>query len=126
MNGQGKEQPRSDSNTAPDFIYVLPPIANRCAVVLSLDHSWFKKGIRLEKLSSFCDVVRLISRGDNRPIGGGGRPQGGFFEEGRRATSPSLPLFWREKKKHAKRHLNTPPNFAAEESSTTSSLLPRP
>src|SRR5260221_6057457 len=69
------------TNTAPDFIYVLPPIANRCAVVLSLDHSWFKKGIRLEKLSSFCDVVRLISRGDNRPIGGQGTAQECVFHQ---------------------------------------------
>jgi len=90
------------TNTAPDFIYVLPPIANRCAVVLSLDHSWFKKGIRLEKLSSFCDVVRLISRGDNRPIGGERRPKGCISEDARAAMSQALRFRWNEKKKLAK------------------------
>ena len=86
-------------NTAPEFIYVLPPIANRCAVVLSLDHSWLKKGIRLEKLSSFCSAVRQVSRLDRRPIGGERRPKEKISEDARAAMSEALRLRWDAKKK---------------------------
>jgi len=92
----------NETNTAPDFIYVLPPIANRCAVVFSLDHSWLKKGIRLEKLSSFSDAVRLISREGRRPIGGERRPKGCISEDARAAMSEALRFRWNEKKKLAK------------------------
>lgn len=87
------------NNTAPDFIYVLPPIANRVAVVLSADHSWLKKGIRLEELSSFCDAVRQISRKDRRPVGGGRRAKGYISEDARAAMSESLRFRWAAKKK---------------------------
>jgi len=87
------------NNTAPDFIYVLPPIANRCAVVLSLDHSWLKKGIRLEKLSSFCDAVRQISRQQKQPIGGERMPKGRISEDARAAMSEALRFRWDAKKK---------------------------
>src|SRR5260221_14010971 len=97
------------TNTAPDFIYVLPPIANRCAVVLSLDHSWFKKGIRLEKLSSFCDVVRLISRGDNRPIGGGRRTERWSSLKGWAAMEQDPRVWLDEKKKAGQRTLRSTP-----------------
>ena len=85
-------------NTAPDFIYVLPPIANRCAVVLSLDHSWLKKGIRVENLSSFCDAVRQVSRQDRQPIGGERRPKGQISEDARAAMSEALRFRWAKKK----------------------------
>jgi hypothetical protein len=71
----------SENNVDAESFYVLPPIANRCAVVLSHDHSWLKKGIRLEKLSSFCDAVRQILRQDKRPIGGERRPKGMVSED---------------------------------------------
>jgi DNA invertase Pin-like site-specific DNA recombinase len=87
------------SNTAADFIYVLPPVANRCAVVFSLDHSWLKKGIRLEELSSFCDAVRQISCQGRQPIGGGRRPKGQISEDARAAMSEALRFRWDEKKK---------------------------
>lgn len=86
------------NNTAPDFTYVLPPIANRVAVVLSVDHSWFRKGIRLEKLSSFCNAVRQISREDNRPIGGGRKVKGYISEDARAAMSEALRFRWAAKK----------------------------
>lgn len=83
----------------PDFIYLLPPIANRCAVAFSTDHSWLKKGIQLEKLSSFCDAVRQISHGDKRPIGGGRKAKGYISEDARAAMSESLRFRWAAKKK---------------------------
>jgi DNA invertase Pin-like site-specific DNA recombinase len=85
-------------NATPDHIYVLPPIANRSAVVLSLDHSWLKKGIRLEELSSFCDAVQQISRQDRRPIGGERRPKGWISDDARAAMSEALRFRWRLKK----------------------------
>lgn len=87
------------NNTTPEFIYVLPPIANRCAVVLSLDHSWFRRGVRLEKLSSFCDAVQQISRQDKQPIGGERRPKGSISEDARAAMSEALRYRWNAKKK---------------------------
>src|ERR1700687_2747054 len=88
------------NNTAPpDFIYVLPPIANRRPVVFSLDHSWFRKGIRLEKLSSFCAAVQQISRQGRRPIGGERRPKGFISEDARAAMSEALRCRWKAKKK---------------------------
>jgi DNA invertase Pin-like site-specific DNA recombinase len=86
------------NNTAPDFIYVLPPIANRGAVALSLDHSWLKNGIQLEKLSSFCGTVRQILQEDKRPIGGGRRAKGYISEDARAAMSESLRFRWAAKK----------------------------
>lgn len=47
-------------NTALELFYVLPPIANRCQVNVSLNHKWLKSGVRLSNLSSFCEVVRSI------------------------------------------------------------------
>lgn len=90
------------NNKAIDFIYVLPPIANRCAVAFSLGHSWLKKGVRLEQLSSFCDAVRKISHQGTRPIGGERRPTGQISEDARAAMSEALRLRWNEKKKLAR------------------------
>src|SRR5208282_2741677 len=87
------------TNTAPDFIYVLPPIANRCAVVLSLDHSWLKQGIRLEKLSSFCDAVRQFPRQNRRPIEDERKLTGRISEDARAAMSEALRFRWAAKKK---------------------------
>ena len=89
------------NNTAPDFIYVLPPIANRRAVAFSLCHSWLKKGIQLEHMSSFCDAVRKISNQGMQPIGGERRPKGQISEDARTAMSEALRLRWNEKKKRS-------------------------
>ena len=43
-------------------IYVLPPIANRCTLRISLDSKLLSRGIGLSDLSSFCRAVRSISR----------------------------------------------------------------
>lgn len=85
-------------NTTPDLIYLLPPIANRGAIVLSPDHSWLKKGIRLENPSSFCDAVRQISRQDRRPIGGGRKSKGYISEDARAAMSEALRFRWAAQK----------------------------
>lgn len=87
-----------DNTAPPDFIYVLPPIANRRPVVFSLDHSWLKKGTRLEKLSSFCDAVQQISRQDRRPIGGERRPKGFISEDARAAMVAALRMRWAAKR----------------------------
>ncbi len=54
-------------NTDLAFFYVLPPIANRRKVSISLDHEWFKNGVRLPDLNSFCEVVdtMLLRRGQS-------------------------------------------------------------
>jgi DNA invertase Pin-like site-specific DNA recombinase len=92
----------SADNATTDHIYVLPPIANSAAVVLSADHSWLKKGVRLEQLGSFCDAVRQISRQGRQPIGGGRKPRGYISEDARAAMLESLQFRWAAKKKAQK------------------------
>jgi len=77
-------------NAAPESMYVLPPIANRCPVSFSVDHSWLKRGIQLEDLSSFCKAVREISRCGNQAIGGGRKPKGWMSEDSRAAMVAAL------------------------------------
>ena len=95
-------------NTAPELVYVLPPIANRGQVRISRRHSWFKKGIHLENLSSFREAVQQISRQDRRPIGGERRPKGWISEDARAAMSEALRFRWDAKRaaKHGRDELN--------------------
>jgi DNA invertase Pin-like site-specific DNA recombinase len=91
-----------ENNMEADAFYVLPPIANQSAVVVSHDHSWLKMGIRLESLSSFCEAVREISHQHKRPIGGKRRPKGMISEDARAAMSEALRFRWKEKKNPTK------------------------
>jgi DNA invertase Pin-like site-specific DNA recombinase len=88
----------NENNIDADYIYVLPPIANRCAVVLSQDHSWLKKGTQLKTLSSFCEAVQQISLMDRRPIGGERMRKGMISEDARAAMSEALRFRWKNKK----------------------------
>jgi len=87
----------NQENTAPEFMYVLPPIANRCQVSFSDDHSWFRRGIQLKDLSSFCKAVREISRRGKRSIGGGKKPKGWLSEDARTAMAAALSMRWAAK-----------------------------
>lgn len=77
-------------NTAPELIYVLPPIANRSQVSFSDDHSWFKSGMRLKDLTLFCKAVcEVLGRG-KQAIGGGRKQKGWLSEDARAAMVTAL------------------------------------
>lgn len=82
----------NSKNTAPDFLFMLPPISNRCQVAFSRTQSWFKHGIRLEDLSSFCDAVRQM-RGQS-VLGGGRRLKGWYSDDARAAVREALRARW--------------------------------
>ncbi len=88
-------------NTATELVYLLPPIANRGQVRISRNHSWFRKGIRLENLSSFREAVTQISTQGEGAIGGGRRPKGWLSDDARAAMSEALRFRWATKKKNA-------------------------
>jgi DNA invertase Pin-like site-specific DNA recombinase len=77
-------------NTAPDLMYVLPPIANRCPVSFSEDHSWLKSGIPIGDLSAFCKAVREIARRGTRPLLGGRKPKGWMSADSHAAMVAAL------------------------------------
>ena len=77
-------------NTAPELMYVLPPIANRCPVSFSKEHSWLKNGMRIEDLSAFCKAVREIARRGMRPLLGGRKPKGWMSEDSHAAMVAAL------------------------------------
>jgi DNA invertase Pin-like site-specific DNA recombinase len=81
-------------NTAPELIYVLPPIANRRQVSLFDGHSWFRSGIQLKDLRSFCKAVREILRRGNHAIGGGRKPKGWLSEDAKAAMAVALSTRW--------------------------------
>jgi hypothetical protein len=75
-------------NSAMEMVYVLPPIANRGQVRISRNHSWFKKGIRLENLSSFREAVTHMQ--GQGALGGGRRPKGWLSDDARAAIVEAL------------------------------------
>ena len=77
-------------NTAPELMYVLPPIANRCQVSFSEDHSWLNRGMRLADLNSFCEAVREMARRGKQAILGGRKPKGWMSEDSRAAMVAAL------------------------------------
>jgi hypothetical protein len=77
-------------NSEPEFMFVLPPIANRCPVSFSEDHSWLKCGMRIEDLSEFCRAVQEIARRGTRPILGGKKPKGWMSEDSHAAMVAAL------------------------------------
>ncbi len=86
-------------NTASEFMYVLPRIANRRQVTLSDDHSWFKSGVRIEDLSSFCKVVREISRHGKQVLGAGRKPANWMSEDARAGIVTGLRGRWAAKRR---------------------------
>jgi hypothetical protein len=81
-------------NTASELTYVLPPIANRCPVSFSEDHSWLKNGMRIEDLSEFCKAVKEIARRGRRPLLGGRKPKGWMSEDSHAAMVAALRMRW--------------------------------
>ena len=84
-------------NSEPELMYVMPPIANRCPVSFSAEHSWFKNGIRLHDLSMFCRAVQEILRCGKRAIWGGRKPKGWMPEDSRAAMVAALRMRWTAK-----------------------------
>jgi len=81
-------------NTSAEFLYVVPPIANRREVRLSRNHSWFNEGIRLNRLSSFCDSVRRILDQGKRPLGRGRTEKGWLSDEALAAVREATRRRW--------------------------------
>jgi DNA invertase Pin-like site-specific DNA recombinase len=78
------------ANTEPELMFVLPPIANRCPVSFSEDHSWLKCGMRIEDLSEFCRAAEEISQRGMRPLLGGRKPKGWMSEDSHAAMVAAL------------------------------------
>jgi len=89
-------------NTDFETVYVLPPIANRFTLRLSLDSKLLRSGMRLSGLSSFCEAVRSISRKRKAKIGrSGSKPKGWLSREARASIAASQRIrweMWRDKK----------------------------
>jgi DNA invertase Pin-like site-specific DNA recombinase len=77
-------------NTASELMYVLPPIANRCPVSFSAEHSWLKSGSRLDDLDGFWHAVSEISRRGKHILGGGRKPKGWLSKDARAAMIAAL------------------------------------
>jgi Recombinase len=84
-------------NTAPELMYVLPPIANRCPVSFSEEHSWLRNGMRIEDLGAFCKAVREIAWRGMRPFLGGRKPKGWMSEDSHAAMVAALRMRWAAK-----------------------------
>jgi len=89
-------------NTDFETVYVLPPIANRFTLRLSLDSKLLRSGMRLSGLSSFCEAVRSISRKRKAKIGrSGSKPKRWLSREARASIAASQRIrweMWRDKK----------------------------
>jgi hypothetical protein len=81
-------------NTAPELMYVLPPIANRCPVSFSKEHSWLKNGMRIEDSGAFCRAVQEIARRRTTPLLGGRKPKGWMSEDSHAAMVAALRMRW--------------------------------
>ena len=77
-------------NTAPELMYVLPPIANRWPVSFSEEHSLLQNGMRIKDLSAFCRAVQEIARRGMRPLWGGRKPKGWISEDAHAAMVAAL------------------------------------
>jgi DNA invertase Pin-like site-specific DNA recombinase len=88
-------------NTALEAMYVLPPIANRCPVSFSEDHSWLKNGTRIQNLNEFCKAAREITRRGIRALGGGRKRKSWISEDAHSAMVMALRMRGAAKKKTA-------------------------
>jgi DNA invertase Pin-like site-specific DNA recombinase len=88
----------NEDNTAFALVHVLPPIANRGQVRITRNHSWLRKGVRLDDLAFFREAVKQIKRCGARAFGGERRPKGWLSEDARASISASLYRRWEAKK----------------------------
>jgi DNA invertase Pin-like site-specific DNA recombinase len=91
-------------NTAPELMYILPPLANRCPVSFSEEHSWLKNGIQIEDLHAFCDAVQKMVGRRTQPLLGGRKPKGWMSEDSHAAMVAALRMRCEARKKTVTSH----------------------